>query len=41
MDPKIALGMSTAEHEKLLKAQGKDHPSTAGDAVNAKHKGRS
>lgn len=37
----IATGMSTAEHEKLLKAKGKDHPASAGEAVAAKAHGKS
>lgn len=37
----IATGMSTADHEKLLKAKGKAHPTSAGEAVAAKTHGKS
>jgi hypothetical protein len=36
----IATGMSTAEHAKLLKAKGVDHPTNPGEAVAAKAHGK-
>lgn len=35
-----ATGMSTAEHTKLLRSEGKDHPHTAADVHAAKAHGR-
>jgi hypothetical protein len=36
----VATGMSTAEHAELLKAKGRDHPSTAAEAITARIHGR-
>jgi hypothetical protein len=35
-----ATGMSTAEHTKMLAAQGKDHPANVGEHVAAQRNGR-